>query len=137
MSTRTKTAAVVLAMVLGLAVVVVPRVSGPSSLPDEYLGRWYFAGSGGGIAGDIFEGATGASIVITAGNEIEHYGPDGTFASTETFSLSRGSSIFSADEGWILDADSFMPRVIQASDSALSISDNVYDGFGSWYTRTR
>lgn len=134
--TTKKRALAALGVVTGLAVVLALSL-GRGSLPEGYLGRWYLAGTGGGIAGDVLEGATGASIVVTADNEIEHYAPDGSLVSTEKFTLSRGSSIFGSEDEWILDAGSALPRVIRLDDDTLSISENVYDGFGSWYTRTR
>jgi hypothetical protein len=107
-------------------------------LPDEFHGRWYFGETSGGIAGQRTAVADGSWIVITPQNTIEHYSAEGRLTSTETFEPSRGRSIFSASEGWILGGGAAIERVIAVhADGVLSISENVYDGFGSTYTRER
>ena len=44
-----------------------------SSLPEEYLGQWYFSGSSGGMDGNGTGEPAVGWIVITDDNEIEHY----------------------------------------------------------------
>lgn len=108
-----------------------------STLPAEYLGRWYFSGSSGGIAGTGTGAPTGGWIVITADNEIEHYGVDGALAATERFGLSRERSIYSGEEAWVLVEPGGFARVIELYENGtMLISDNVYDGFSSGYQRT-
>jgi hypothetical protein len=108
-----------------------------SSLPDEYLGRWYFMGSSGGIDGDgTGEPATG-SIVITANNEIERYRADGNRYATEPFEPTRDESIFSGGQAWVLVGSNGPPRVIAIYENGtMSLSENVYDGFSYAYQRT-
>ena len=100
------------------------------SLPDDYLGRWYYMGSSGGIAGSGMGDDPVGYIVITADNTIE---------STESFTPSLGPSIFTTEDVWILDADSFVPRVIRTFEggATMTLSDNVYDGFSLGYARVR
>jgi len=107
-----------------------------SALPDDYLGRWYFLGTSGGITG----GGTGEPaegwIVITDENEIESYGGDGTLAATEPFEPTRGPSIYSADEAWILVGFGGLDRVIQLyPDGTMALADNAYDGYSRAYRR--
>lgn len=135
---RLGVAAVTAALAVGGALSVAVPALRQEVLPPEYLGRWYFIGSGGGITGEGFGGEAGASIVITRDNEIEHYAPDGTYVSTESFRLTRGTSIYTGEEAWMLDESSGVPRVVELRPpDGLSISENVYDGFSSWYERGR
>lgn len=107
-------------------------------LPDEFHGRWYFGGTSGGIAGEQTVFADGSWIVITPGNTIERYSAEGRLTSTEHVEPTRGRSIFTGAEGWILGGGTAIDRVIEVRpDGILTISDNVYDGFGSTYTRAR
>mgnify|MGYP001334061953 CR=1 FL=1 len=109
------------------------------SLPEEYLGRWYYMGSSGGITGAGMGDEGTGYIVIHSGNVIDHHQEDGTLVSTATFAVSRGPTIFSSEDQWILDSDSAAPDVITVSDDGqtMSLSENVYDGFGRMYARSR
>lgn len=107
-------------------------------LPDEFHGRWYFGGTSGGIAGAQTAVADGSWIVVTPHNTIERYSAEGRLTSTERFEPTRGRSIFTGGEGWILGGGASIERVIEVhAEGVLTIADNVYDGFGSTYTRTR
>lgn len=117
---------------------VPPRSAPAGGLPAEYLGRWSFGGTSGGIEGREVAVADGSWIVITAENTLERYSADGRLASTERFEPKRGPSIFSGSDAWILGGSDGIERVIQVhAEGVLTISDNVYDGFGSTYTRNR
>jgi hypothetical protein len=113
-----------------------PPPSAPgASLPAEFLGRWTLAGTSGGIDGREIP-ADGSWIVITADNTLERYSADGRLAATEAFTPARGRSIFSGSDAWILGGGVAAERVIAVHpEGVLTISDNVYDGFGSHYTR--
>ncbi|MGI9625840.1 MAG: hypothetical protein ACR2QM_03315 [Longimicrobiales bacterium] len=112
-------------------------------LPDEFLGRWYHLETSGGIQGETVQERTPGWIVITAENQIQHHAANGTLTSTEAFELSRGSTIFSAEDGWILGTPRqtnqtlAVTRTIWLAGETLTIADNVYDGFGSTYARDR
>jgi hypothetical protein len=109
-----------------------------TSLPDDYLGQWYYTGSSGGISGAGAGDAAIGYIVITARNTIERYEDDGRLLATEFFELDRGETIFSSDELWILREPDGMDRVIQLhDDGTLAISDHAYDGFHLGYARSR
>lgn len=143
MSDRSKLAALaVLAAACVLALVTFRCVSRRdlvpgARLPDEYLGRWYFGGTSGGIAGQEVATADGSWIVITSGNTIEHHSADGRLDSTEAFEPARGRSIFSEDEAWILRSPGATERVLLVHPGGvLTLAENVYDGFGSTYTRS-
>jgi hypothetical protein len=108
------------------------------SLPDDYLGQWYYLGSSGGITGGgLGDEATGW-IVIDDDNSIAQYDDSGVQVGTESFTLTFGPSIFSEDDVWILTAPSELDRVIQVHpDGAMSIAHNVYDGYQFSYGRSR
>jgi len=110
-----------------------------TSLPDEYLGRWYYVETSGGIAGTSHGAPDGSSIVITAANQIESYDPEGARVGSVSFELTHGSSIFSTENEWILEAPRELPRVIRLYENGttMSLSDNVYDGFSTSYRRNR
>ena len=137
MSERHKILAVIFTVAVGILLAATLPVDGPAGLPEEFLGRWFFAGSSGGISGEGAGGEAGASIVITEENRIDRYAADATLVTTESFMPSRGKSIYGPEEVWLLDASSEVPRVITLDpDGVLSISDNVYDGFSTTYRRT-
>jgi hypothetical protein len=109
------------------------------SLPKEYLGRWYFVGSSGGIAGaGTGEKATGY-IVIHSSNTIDHHAEDGTLVRSAAFTVSRGPTIFSSEDQWIVNLDGTTPEVVRLAENGqmMSLSENVYDGFSRAYARSR
>jgi hypothetical protein len=110
-----------------------------TSLPDAYLGRWYYVGTSGGIAGDIFGEPDGTSIVISGANEIESYDANGALVGSTSFEPTLGSSIFSAGEDWILEeaGPSQQVMILSEDGQTMALSDNVYDGFSTSYRRTR
>lgn len=130
---------VVAVPVCALLIACQPQGGGPSaqSLPDEYLGRWYFTGSSGGIDGDgTGEPATGW-IVIKADNEIERYAADGSLATKESFQVGRIRSIYTGEDAWGLVGTGGLDRVIEVyGDGTLAISDNAYDGYSFGYRRS-
>ncbi|MDH3208322.1 MAG: hypothetical protein OEO79_17105 [Gemmatimonadota bacterium] len=108
-----------------------------SSLPEEYLGQWYFSGSSGGMDGNGTGEPAVGWIVITDDNEIEHYRDDGSLAVTTRFDLTRAQSIYTGQEAWALSESGGMQRVIALYENGtMAISDNVYDGYSSGYQRT-
>jgi hypothetical protein len=110
-----------------------------SGLPDEYLGRWYYMGSSGGIAGDGMGDEVNGYIVIQSDNTIDHHEEDGTPVATTEFTVGRGPTIFSTEDQWVLNPESMVPEVIMVSEDGrtMSLSENVYDGFGRAYARSR
>jgi len=63
-----------------LVLALLPACAGaqPDSLPEEYLGRWYYTGSSGGITGDTVDDAASGYIVINADGTIDEHQEDGT-----------------------------------------------------------
>ncbi len=116
--------------------------NGPS-LPEEFRGRWYYTGSSGGIAGDGAGDAATGYIVIKADNTIDHHKEDGTRVSTSTFTPSRGKTIYTSDDQWLMTPAGGsaldVPEVIRVSadGKTLTIADNAYDGFTKSYVRSR
>jgi hypothetical protein len=108
-----------------------------NSLPDEYLGQWYYTGSSGGIAGDGMGDEPSGWIVINADNTIDRFDDDGTLLGTDAFEPSLGTSIYSGEDAWILERSGGPPQVIMSSEGLMSLSDNVYDGFSLGYARER
>ena len=78
-------------------------------------------------------------VEVHSDNVIVHYREDGTLIGTSEFELSRGSTIYSNDEQWVLTFGDGIDQVIWISESGteMSLSDNVYDGFGRSYARSR
>ena len=111
----------------------------PTALPDEYLGRWYYTGSSGGITGRGMNDSATGYIVIRGDNTIEQYTEDGTLTGSAAFTLARGRSIFSTEDRWIVSRGNATPQVITVAEDGRSMwmADNAYDGFGRSYARAR
>jgi hypothetical protein len=109
------------------------------SLPEPYLGRWYYVGSGGGITGRGMGDKGAGYIVIHANNTIDSHEDEGTLVGTAAFTVGRGPTIFSTEDQWILNPGTPVPEVITISEDGqtMSLSENVYDGFGRTYVRSR
>jgi hypothetical protein len=131
----------VLALIEGFAFVTLSTcaVLSPPSLPDEYLGRWYFEGSSGGITGAGLGGEAEGYIVILSDNRIEHHEDGGALVGVNEFTASRGPTIFSTEEQWILNRGVETTEVITYSDDGqtMTLSENAYDGFARSYARLR
>lgn len=110
-----------------------------SGLPEEYLGRWYYLGSSGGITGDGAGDPGVGYLVIQADNTMDQHDDDGTLVATMQFSVARGQTIFSTEDQWILNSESVVPEVItvSADGRTMALSENVYDGFSRAYARSR
>lgn len=111
----------------------------PVSLPDNYLGRWYYVGSSGGITGRGMGDKGTGYIVIQADNTIDHHEEDGTLVATTRFTAGRGPTIFSTGDQWILNLGSAPSEVITVSEDGrtMTLAENAYDGFGRTYARSR
>lgn len=109
-----------------------------SPLPDEYLGRWYYLGSSGGITGGGL-GDEPTGFIVIHGDMIDRHAEDGTLLSTRTFTASLGPTIFSTEDEWVLDAERAVPEVIRLSDGGrtMTLSENVHDGYTRVYDRSR
>jgi len=109
------------------------------SLPQEYLGKWYYTGSSGGITGEGGGDAAAGYWVIQSDGTIDLYQEDGALIGSTRFTVARGPTIFSRDEQWILEREGGIPEVITVSSDgkALSLAENVYDGFLRTYVRAR
>ncbi len=131
----------VLAVAGGIALVALSACAdaSPTSLPEVYLGRWYYLGSSGGITGAGRGDEPTGSIVIQSDNTMDHYEDDGTLVGTTEFAVGRGPTIFSNENQWVLDRENTAPEVITVSEDGqtMSLSENVYDGFARAYARSR
>jgi hypothetical protein len=109
------------------------------SLPEECLGQWFAVGSSGGISGEGTGDAPSGSIVIHANGTMDHHDESGVLLSTTAFTVSRGPTIFSTRDAWILTFDNASPQVIMVSADGrtLSLAENVYDGVAMEYARAR
>ena len=127
------------ALVLVAAAAACSAASGPDSLPDDYLGRWEYLGSSGGISGEGMGDSPTGYTVITADNTIESWSDAGELLGTGDFEVRRGRSIFSEDEVWfIVRGGLAVEQVISLYEpNGMSLSDNVHDGFQLSYARTR
>jgi hypothetical protein len=108
------------------------------SLPDEYLGQWYYLGSSGGIAGTGRGDDPTGWMEIRSNNTIARFDDEGVQLGVDTFTLTRGPSIFSTDEVWLLHAPGRLEQAARLHDEdRLTLSDNAYDGFHFSYARSR
>jgi hypothetical protein len=113
--------------------------SGPSNLlPEEVLGQWYFLGSSGGIDGDRGTDEAAGYIVLHEGR-MDVHGEGGALTRQETFSPSRGKTIYSDEALWILNFERGEAHVVLLSPDGqtMSLSPNAYDSIGQDYSRTR
>ena len=128
-------------LVAALAMLGTVSACAQTSLPDEFLGTWYYMGSSGGISGEGVGDEPTGYMVIKADNTIDSHRDDGELIGTSEFTVSRGETIFSVDEQWILNlgSDIAIAEVIQVSDDGqyMSLAENVYDGFQRSYARSR
>jgi hypothetical protein len=109
------------------------------SLPEELLGRWYYMGSSGGIAGGGMGDSATGYIEIEDDHAYVTFTEDGTRMARIPFTLRRGSTIFSSDEQWMIQTEDGIEEVFMISEDGqtMSLSENVYDGFGRSYARSR
>ncbi len=117
---------------IGLMVLSGCAIKLPPSLPGEYLGRWYYLGSSGGISGVVTADEGTGYVVIHSDNTIDDHEEDGTLIRTTTFTVDHGPTIFAAEDQWILNLDSGPPEVmmVAADGRTMTLSENVYDGLG-------
>jgi hypothetical protein len=109
-----------------------------NSLPEEVLGQWYVLGSSGGIDGDRgTDEATGYIVLHESRMDVHDEG--GALARQETFSPSRGKTIYSDEDLWILNFERAEAHVVLVSPDGqtMSLSPNAYDSIGQDYSRTR
>jgi hypothetical protein len=108
------------------------------SLPEAVLGQWYFLGSSGGIDGERGADEATGYIVLHEGR-IDVHDEGGALARQETFSPSRGKTIYSDEDLWILNFDEGEAHVVVVSPDGqtMSLSPNAYDSIGRNYSRTR
>jgi hypothetical protein len=109
-----------------------------NSLPEEVLGQWYFLGSSGGIDGDRGNDEATGYIVLHEGR-MDVHGEGGALTRQDTFSPSRGKTISSDEDLWILNFERGEAHVVLVSPDGqtMSLSPNAYDSIGQDYSRTR
>lgn len=63
----------------------------------------------------------------------------GTLTESTAYTASRGPTIFSTEDQWIIDRGNGMQEVVIVSEDGktMSLAENVYDGFGRAYARSR
>ena len=109
-----------------------------SVLPEAYLGRWYYAGSSGGIAGDGLGDEPTGYIEIGGDGTIATFEEDGTLVGTGAYEAALGETIFSSEPLWVLRTGGIEQAAFFSDDAQrLTLSDNVYDGFSRSYVRSR
>lgn len=109
-----------------------------SALPESHLGRWYYAGSSGGISGQGMGDEATGYIVIDADGTITHFQEDGTLVGTTEYEAELGETIFSVEPRWILRAGPIEEAMWVSDDGQqMTLNENVYDGFSRGYVRSR
>jgi len=131
--------AVALVLAVGSLLLAACSSASRTELPEEYLGRWYYLGSSGGITGDGGGDEPTGFIVIHGDGRIDHHREDGALITTSEYTVRRGPSILSTEDQWILNPETAMPDVITLSADGLrmALSQPVYDGFVREYARSR
>lgn len=112
--------------------------SGPAdSLPEEVLGQWFFLGSSGGIDGD--PGTDGTGYIVLHEGRMDVYSEGGALTRREAFSATRGKTIYSEEDLWILNFEAAEAQVVLVSPDGqtMSLSPNAYDSIGQNYSRAR
>jgi hypothetical protein len=127
-----------LSLTLSIPVALGACGSSPSdSLPEEVLGQWYFLGSSGGIDGDRdADEATG--YIVLHENRMDVHSEGGALT-RQAFSASRGKTIYSEKDLWILNYEAAEAHVVLVSPDGqtMSLSPNAYDSIGQNYSRAR
>lgn len=109
-----------------------------STLPESHLGRWYYAGSSGGISGEGMGDEATGYIVIDADGTISSYQEDGTLVGTTEYEAELGETIFSMEPQWILREGPIDEAMWVSEDGQqMTLGENVYDGFSRAYVRSR
>lgn len=109
-----------------------------STLPESHLGRWYYAGSSGGISGQGMGDEATGYIVIDADGTITHFQEDGTLVGATEYEAELGETIFSTEPQWILREGPIEEAMWVSGDGQrMTLSENVYDGFSRAYVRSR
>ncbi len=109
-----------------------------SALPESHLGRWYYAGSSGGIAGDGLGDEPTGYLVIHADGTMDSYREDGTLVGTVAYDAEQAETIFSTEPMWVLRTEGLDQAMWVSEDGEqMSLSENVYDGFSRAYVRSR
>jgi hypothetical protein len=107
-----------------------------NTLPEEILGKWYFLGSSGGIDGGRgIDEATGFIVLHEDRMDVHE---DGRLTRREPFAPSRGRTIYSDEDLWILNFEGGATRVVLISPDGqtMALSANAYDSVGQDYSRT-
>jgi hypothetical protein len=128
-----------LSLMLCMAGALVACGSNPaSSLPEEVLGQWYFVGSSGGIDGNRgTEEATG--YIVLHADRLDMHNEEGAVTRQQVFFASRGKTIYSEKDLWILNFEAAEAHVVLVSPDGqmMSLSPNAYDSIGHNYSRAR
>ena len=121
-----------------IALVMACGADAQSSLPESHLGRWYYAGSSGGISGEGMGDEATGYMVIDASGSIQHFQEDGTLIGTTEYEAELGGTIFSAEPLWVLRAGPIEEAMWVSEDGQnMTLGENVYDGFSRAYVRSR
>lgn len=106
------------------------------SLPEEFLGSWYFTGSSGGLDGRGGREDPTHRITMRA-QGMDVFDATGTLLQAVAFEVGRARTIFSTEEQWVLRSEAGV-EVLQLSDDgrSLTLAQDVYDGLCRHFART-
>jgi len=118
----------------GLLALAACRPSG--SLPEEYLGSWYFTGSSGGLDGQGGQEDPAHRITMRA-QGMDVFDETGTLLQAVAFEVGRARTIFSTEELWVLRSEAGV-EVLQLSDDgrSLTLAQDAHDGLCRHFARS-
>jgi hypothetical protein len=109
-----------------------------NSVDKNLIGTWSWVSSSGGIAGTTNTPATtgkNIDLKITSDNKYFYY-TNGIISSQGTYQFSTQKSIVDGTNKTSIVFSADGERIIDKIDSSnLYLSDNYYDGFGSYYIK--
>ncbi len=127
-------------MVLCIPILAALACGGGSDPVPELFGTWEWVGTSGGITGDSRTPQPDDPVITVrfAPDGTAAFSRDGEVAREQRYRLSSEVTIFGPEPLPVLYFDDEdMGRVVRIEDSgtALTLSDNVYDGFSLEYRR--
>lgn len=112
--------------------------AGSHALPEAFLGRWRATGTSGGLDGEGMGAAPSRGHVVIHRDRLETFDASGALESSVALVASRGATILSAEEQWLVRCGDGEPEVIRLSEDGrtLTLCENAYDGLVRHFERS-